>query len=66
MSANKTNKAAHKNPTANAAMGSAGDTFTAALMQRRARAREEADRLRNERLRQLREGSELPDGGDAA
>jgi hypothetical protein len=56
-------KATHKDPTAAAAMGAAGDSFTAMLMQRRARAREEADRLRNERLRRLREGS---DGGDAA
>lgn len=45
MSANKTNKAAHKDPTAAAALGAAGDPFTAMLTQKRARAREDVEQF---------------------
>lgn len=53
----------HKDKTADQAIGNvSADAFHAIDLRAKARRREIADAERNERLRRLREESEIPDG----
>ena len=59
-------KAVHKDRTADDAIGKVGTTAHGDAMRQRAAARDQADRLRNERLAALRASQNDGDGPEAA